>query len=330
MIIVTGGAGFIGSAVVWALNQRGQEDILVVDHLGESDKWRNLTGLRFADYMEKDDFAARAASGAALPDASAVVHLGACSSTTERDSTYLIHNNFEQTKLFAAWALARGARFLYASSAATYGGGERGFSDDGRPPYLDSLHPLNAYAFSKHLFDLWAARNGMQSRIAGLKYFNVYGPNEHHKGDMRSMVCKAFEQIRDAGGVRLFKSDRPDFEHGGQRRDFLYVKDAAGMTLHLLDHPEANGLFNIGSGRAETWNALMAAIFDAMELPHRIEYVDMPSHLKGRYQYHTEAALGRIRQAGYEVPITQMRAAVRDYVRNYLMPGLHLGGAPRE
>jgi ADP-L-glycero-D-manno-heptose 6-epimerase len=329
MIIVTGGAGLIGSAIVWALNQRGEEDILVVDHLGTSEKWRNLAGLRFLDYVEKDDFFEQVRSGSAPWSPEGVIHLGACSSTTEKDATYLVQNNFECTKLLAEWTLRQGARFLYASSAATYGDGERGFSDDDSAAHLDSLQPLNAYAFSKQVFDLWATRNGMMSQIAGLKYFNVYGPNEYHKGDMRSMVCKAFEQIRATGMVRLFKSDRPEYEHGGQQRDFLYVKDAAAMTLHLLDHPAENGLFNIGSGKAESWNALMGGLFDAMELPHRIEYVEMPAHLRGRYQYHTEASLGKIRKAGYDAAITPLREAVRDYAQNYLLSGKHLGGAPR-
>ena len=207
--IVTGAAGFIGSAVVWGLNRAGSDDILIVDHLGESEKWKNLRALRFADYMEKDDFL-RALDADGLPSTvKAVIHLGACSSTTELDASYLAHNNFEYTKRLATLCAARGIRFIYASSAATYGAGERGYSDDHAG--IPALRPLNMYGYSKQMFDLWAIRNGLVNSIAGMKFTNVFGPNERHKGPMRSMVCRAFEQIRDTGTVKLFKSCRPEY-----------------------------------------------------------------------------------------------------------------------
>ncbi len=244
-VLVTGGAGFIGSALVWALNRRGCDDVLVCDRLGTDEKWRNLTALKFADYVEADDLLPRLQSGA-LGKFDLILHLGACSSTTERDASFLIRNNFEYTKDLAAWALhqkARGrkTRFVYASSAATYGDGSAGMADDDRR--LQTLRPMNMYGYSKHLFDLYARRSGFLGQIVGLKYFNVFGPNEHHKGDMRSLVHKSFGQVRDTGVIHLFKSYRPDYRDGGQKRDFLYVKDAVAMTLHLAATPKAGGLY---------------------------------------------------------------------------------------
>jgi len=265
-ILVTGGAGFIGSALIWALNARGLTDIVVTDLLGSDEKWRNLTPLRFADYVEADRFRATLARD---PDAfgrfSAVFHLGACSATTERNASYLADNNFTVTKELAAWSLARGSRFVYASSAATYGDGAQGMDD--RDPNLARLRPLNMYGYSKHLFDLHAQRAGWLDRIVGVKYFNVFGPNEAHKADMRSLVHKACGQIQATGRVQLFQSHHPDYRDGEQQRDFLYVKDAVEMTLHFAEHPAgqaAGGLFNLGSGEANTWLALTRALFAAL------------------------------------------------------------------
>ena len=249
-VLVTGGAGFIGSALVWALNRRGCERIVVCDRLGTDEKWRNLTPLRFADYVEADDLLPRLQEGA-LGKFDLVLHLGACSSTTETDASFLIRNNYEFTRDLAAWSLGqktrgRKTRFVYASSAATYGDGSAGMDDDDRQ--LGKLRPLNMYGYSKHLFDLHAKQAGFLNQIVGLKYFNVFGPNEAHKGDMRSLVHKSFKQVQNEGVIRLFKSYRADFRDGEQKRDFLYVKDAVAMTLHLAATPKANGLFNIGSG----------------------------------------------------------------------------------
>jgi ADP-L-glycero-D-manno-heptose 6-epimerase len=325
-ILVTGGAGFIGSALVWALNQRGFDRILVTDVLDQSEKWRNLVPLRFDDYVPADALPAVLAGGA-LDHVRVIFHLGACSSTTERDAAYLMRNNFQYTRTLAEWALARGVRFVYASSAATYGGREGTLSEDA--PLAD-LRPLNMYGYSKHLFDLHAARHGYLDRIVGLKYFNVYGPNEHHKGDMRSMVHKAFEQITATGRVRLFKSERPEFADGEQRRDFVYVKDAVRMTLHLAEQGAVSGLVNVGSGRAHTWIELAQSVFTAMDRPVHIDFIDMPAALSAKYQYFTCAAIDRLRASGYGAPPTPLADAVADCVRHYLRPDRRLGDAGTE
>jgi ADP-L-glycero-D-manno-heptose 6-epimerase len=323
-IIVTGGAGLIGSAVIWSLNLRGIDDIIVVDRLDESEKWKHLVALRFNDYVDADDFAELLADERLhFGQVGTVIHLGACSSTTETDSDFLMRNNYEYTKGLAHWAVDLGARFVYASSAATYGALESGLSDTAD---LRSLRPLNMYAYSKHLFDLYAARTGLAGRIAGVKYFNVFGPNEDHKGDMRSIVYKAFHQIRDGGSVRLFKSYRPDFGDGEQQRDFIYVKDAVDMTLHVATSG-LTGLVNIGSGIAHTWLELVRPIFTALGVPERIEFIDMPEALRPKYQYSTCADMTTLRSSGYSRPLTPLAGAVEDYVKNYLLTGALLDPA---
>ena len=316
-IVVTGAAGLIGSALIWALNRRGIEDILAVDRLDESEKWRHLVPLRFSDYADADDFAAAIEE---QPDAfgpiGTVLHLGACSSTTERDADYLMRNNYEYTKALAHWSVEIGARFVYASSAATYGGLEDLLSDE---TDIATLRPLNMYAYSKQLFDLYAQRTGLSERIAGIKYFNVFGPNEDHKGEMRSVVCKAYEQIQTGGTIKLFKSHRPEFKDGEQRRDFIYVKDAVEMTLAVAES-QTTGLVNVGSGLAQTWLDLVRPIFSTLGLPERIEFIDMPETLRPKYQYSTQARIDRLRASGYAEPITPLADAVRDYVANYLVP----------
>ena len=322
-ILVTGGAGFLGSALISGLNRRGIDNILVVDFLRQDEKWKNLVPLRFVDYLEADELRQLACEGSPrLADIGAVFHLGACSSTTERDASYLIRNNYEFTRDLAQWSLMRNARFVYASSAATYGDGAAGMSDAAE---LGSLRPLNMYGYSKHLFDLFAARHGMFEKIVGLKYFNVFGPNEAHKGEMRSVVAKAYEQVIENGAIRLFKSERPEFADGEQKRDFLYVKDAVEMTMHLAETSDAAGLYNLGSGEANSWNALAAAIFAALQREPRIEYIPMPDGLRAKYQYYTEADIGRLRASGYTRLITPLREAVADYIQRYLVPGRHLG-----
>jgi ADP-L-glycero-D-manno-heptose 6-epimerase len=320
-ILVTGGAGLIGSALVWALNQRGCENIVICDRLGTDEKWRNLTPLRFADYLDADDLRLRLQNGS-LGKFDYLLHLGACSATTERDASYLMRNNYEFTKDLAAWSLAHDTRFVYASSAATYGDGSNGMSDTGK---LEALRPLNAYGYSKHLFDLHAHRAGFLERIVGLKYFNVFGPNEDHKGEMRSVVHKAYGQVCTTGVIRLFKSYNPDYPDGGQKRDFLYVKDAAAMTLHLAATPSAGGLFNIGSGEANTWLDLAYAIFAAFGRGPLIEFIEMPEALRGKYQYFTRADITKLRATGCTAAVTALNEAVRDYVQNYLIPDARLG-----
>ncbi len=324
-ILVTGGAGFIGSALVWALNRRGLDRILVADFLGTDEKWRNLVPLRFDDYLEANTLLDLVrADAAGLRDITTVFHLGACSATTERDASYLIQNNFEFTKLLAEWALAHGARFVAASSAATYGDGAQGMDD--RDENIERLRPLNMYGYSKQLFDLQAKKHGYLERIVGVKYFNVFGPNEGHKGDMRSLVHKAYGQILATGRVKLFKSHRPDYRDGEQQRDFLYVKDAVAMTIALAEQTSRGGLFNLGSGRASTWLELASAIFAALEREPTIEFIDMPGELQGKYQYFTRAEIAKLQQACPSLPPQySLREAVADYVRGYLVPDRHLG-----
>ena len=318
-IIVTGGAGFIGSALVWRLNELGYDDILIVDRADKTDKWKNLAPLKFADYIDADDFIDDLDD---FKDARTIFHLGACSSTTETDADYMLRNNYQYTQDLARWSVKQEIRFIYASSAATYGDGSAGMSDG--PDDLAKLRPLNIYGYSKHLFDQYAAKNKMFDHIVGLKYFNVFGPNENHKGDMRSLVNKAFDQINQTGKLQLFKSANPAYADGEFGRDFVYVKDAVEMTLHFMQS-KIGGLFNVGSGQMNTWNALADAIFKALDLPKNVEFIDMPEILRDRYQYHTRADLTRICEAGYTADITSLDTAVMDYVRNYLVPGKRLG-----
>jgi ADP-L-glycero-D-manno-heptose 6-epimerase len=322
-ILVTGGAGMIGSAIVWHLNHLGQDQILIADRMDRTEKWRNLAPLRFLDYLDADDLLRTIQEHPGqLHDIETVFHLGACSSTTETDSAYMMRNNFDYTKALAHWAVERGSRFVYASSAATYGALETGLRED-LPS--GSLRPLNLYGYVKHLFDQYAESAGLLDRTVGLKYFNIFGPNEDHKGEMRSVVHKAFHQIRETGKLQLFQSHRPEFADGCQQRDFLYLKDAAAMTVYLAERAEANGIFNIGSGTPHTWLELGDAIFAALGRDPQIEFIPMPEVLREKYQYRTCATITKLHAAGYDAPITSLAAAVSDYVRGYLSPGLRLG-----
>ncbi len=324
-ILVTGGAGFIGSALVWALNRRGLTNIVISDILGQDEKWKNLVSLKYADYVEAGSFRERlAAQPNAFGKFSAIFHLGACSATTEKNASYLIDNNFAYTKELAAWALSHQARFIYASSAATYGDGAQGMDD--RSADLAALRPLNMYGYSKHLFDLYAQREGILNSIVGVKYFNVYGPNEDHKADMRSLVNKAYQQILETGKVRLFKSYKPEYKDGEQMRDFLYVKDAIEMTIHFAETATTSGgLYNLGSGEANTWLTLSRAIFTALGREPQIEFIEMPEVLRGKYQYYTKADIAKLRSTGYTKPLTPLPEAVRDYVQGYMVTGKKLG-----
>ena len=321
MIVVTGGTGFIGSALVHALNRRGCTDIWVVDIEDHPEKNKNLSPLKYSRLIEPDVFLKQVRDGS-LMGVDTLLHLGACSSTTETDVDFLHENNFQYTQHLARYCRDRGVRFIYASSAATYGDGRQGYADD--EAQLATLNPLNPYGRSKQDFDLWAQQEGMLSRIVGLKYFNVFGPNEYHKEDMRSMVLKGYQQIRGTGRIRLFKSYRPEYGDGEQVRDFIYIQDAVAMTLFFLDHPEVNGLFNVGSGQARSWNDLARSIFGAMQRETVIEYIEMPASIRDQYQYHTCAGMGKIRGAGYVSPILPLEEAVSDYVNHYLIPERNL------
>ena len=319
-ILVTGGAGFIGSALIWALNTKGIDDILVCDSLGTDEKWRNIAPLRFDDFITADELLERAQQeSGSLDEIRTVFHLGACSATTERDLGYLMRNNFEYTKVLGEWSAQRKIRFVYASSAATYGDGSAGMNDT--ETQLDRYRPLNGYAFSKQRFDLYAYRRGLLNHFVGLKYFNVFGPNEGHKGDMRSVVHKAFQQVQATGKLQLFKSYHPDYRDGEQKRDFLYVKDAVEMTIFLAANPAAAGIFNLGFGRARTWLDVANAVFSALNQPLAIEFIDMPEAIRPNYQYFTEATIAKLLNLGFKGPRYPLEEGIRDYVQNYLIPG---------
>lgn len=322
MIVVTGGAGFIGSAVIWHLNNLGYDNIIIVDELGFDEKWKNLIGLKFFDFINKDIFIENVNQNFNI-NAKSIIHMGANSSTTEKDADSLLKNNYEYSKSLAKYSVKNNLRFIYASSAATYGDGKLGFNDDVNNLY--TLHPLNMYGYSKHMFDLWIQKQGLTDKVVGLKYFNVYGPNEYHKGDMRSVVHKAFEQIEATGKVKLFKSKNPGYNDGEQKRDFIYVKDAVDMTVYFLENKDKNGLYNIGSGKARTWNDLAAAIFNSVNKPVNIEYIDLPEHLTDKYQYFTEADSEKIKKAGYSKSLSSLEDGIADYVKNYLLKNKYLG-----
>jgi ADP-L-glycero-D-manno-heptose 6-epimerase len=325
MYIVTGGAGFIGSAIVWKLNNENITDIIIVDHLGTSEKWKNLRALKYANYFEKDVFLEKLEEGFFNgKKIDAIIHMGACSSTTEKDASYLIKNNFEYTKTLCTYAIKGDIPFIYASSAATYGNGEHGYSDSHD---IEKLRPLNMYGYSKQMFDLWAKNTNVLDKIIGLKFFNIYGPNEYHKGDMRSMVLKAYEQIEKHGKVKLFKSYNEKYEDGKQMRDFCYIKDAINMFFYLLSNFKnvEKGLYNIGTGKAHTWLELITPIFEALNLKTNIEFIEMPEELKEKYQYFTQADITKLKRNGYRNEITDISDAVKDYVLNYIKPKKYLG-----
>ncbi len=350
MYIVTGGAGMIGSAVIWALNQKGISDILVVDNLASTEKWKNLVGLSYSDYMHRDEFirrirensldfssstslgvhsgtsAAAASSVSASTSSSAVsgssaiegiVHMGACSSTTELDADFLMENNFHYTRELFLFAKKHAIRFVNASSAATYGNGSQGFSND--LELTKKLQPLNMYGYSKQLFDMWCIKNDALNDVVNLKFFNVYGPNEYHKGNMKSVACKAVTQIKETGALQLFASDHTNYEDGGQLRDFIYVKDCAKLILWLLENKQVNGIFNVGTGKARTWNSVATAVFNAMATPVNIKYVPLPEQLRGKYQYFTQADMAWLKTQNCPVSFTSLEEGVGEYVKEYLL-----------
>ena len=324
-VVVTGGAGLIGSAVIWGLNNRNLSNIWLVDEWEDnSPKARNIKDLafdkaigvhKFREMIRKKDND--------CSEIKTIFHLGACSSTTEKDEDYLYDNNYLYTKELCEWSLENGVRFVYASSAATYGDGSAGMDDLDED--LSRLEPLNPYGWSKHKFDLWAQGQGVLDQIIGLKYFNVFGPNEEHKAFMRSVVSKSFEQISQSGEMTLFKSHRPEYRDGEQKRDFLYVKDAVNMTIWLAQSPQSAGLFNLGNGVARTWLDLGNAMFKALGKEPQIRFVDMPDILREKYQYFTQAKIDKLRKCGYPDEMFSLEEAVRDYVTGYLVPDLRLG-----
>ncbi len=315
-IVVTGAAGFIGSCTVRHLNELGIEQLLLVDDIKKSEKWKNLVGKKFVKILSKH--ALFEWLQGRETEIQAFIHLGACSDTLETDGDYLLENNTRYTIRLAEYALTHGIRFIYASSAATYGDGSRGFSDE--HALLDELKPLNLYGFSKHLFDLWAKREGVLDKIVGLKYFNVFGPNENHKGRMASMVYKMFPHVLQEGKIRLFKSSDPTrFKDGEQMRDFIYVKDAVEATVDFLNN-RVGGIYNIGMGAPTTWKVLADALFNAMKRPVEIEYIDMPGNLASQYQNYTCADMTKYFALRQKKPFRYtIEKAAEDYATNYLM-----------
>ncbi len=317
-IVITGGAGFIGSCVVRYLNERGLSNLIIVDKLGTSEKWKNLVGKRFLDVIEKDQlFSWLTGRESAIE---AFIHLGACTSTVETNASYLLENNYHFSVKLADYALTHGQRFIYASSAATYGDGNLGFIDDENQ--IESLRPLNMYGYSKQLFDLWLKNQKVLDKVVGLKYFNVYGPNEMHKGRMASAIIGMLPAAQKDGVVRLFKSSEPEkFGDGDQKRDFIYVKDVARITCSFLFN-DAAGLYNVGTGVASTWNQLASAVFKAINKPPKIEYFAMPPDLAGKYQNYTCANMSKTKSILKDLVKTPpLEETVIDYIQNHLIKG---------
>lgn len=319
MIVITGGAGMIGSMIAWHLNENlSRDDVVVADRFEHPDQWQNLCHRKLADILDKDEALAWLEKAGKID---AVIHMGAISATTERDFNKLLETNIRYSQKLWRWCACQEVPFLYASSAATYGGGELGYRDSHD---IDALRPLNGYGFSKQFFDLWVLRQQREGRPCpprwyGFKYFNVYGPNEYHKGRMASVVFHSFNQIREHGGMKLFRSHREEYEDGMQMRDFVYVKDAAMATSHFIGHEAESGLYNIGTGKARAFRDLATAVLRNMDRVPNIEFIDMPEDLRGKYQYFTQADMDKLKQAGYDTPFMELEDGVADYVRNYLI-----------
>ncbi|MDA1169394.1 MAG: ADP-glyceromanno-heptose 6-epimerase [bacterium] len=324
MIIVTGGAGLIGSATVWALNQRGREDIIIVDEVDHDEKEHNVANLKYDQMIGIADFRKQLLAGEFdSMGIEAIIHLGACSSTTEQNWDYLLDNNVEYTKDMIRWCQSNNARCIYASSAATYGNGELGYDDDHK--LFDSLAPLNLYGKSKLLVDIWARDGGFLDSAVGLRYFNVFGPNEWHKEAMMSVVAKKYPEIIAGKPMTLFKSYEKDYTDGGQKRDFVYVKDAVRATLFFLDHKEFGGIYNVGTGVARTWLDVARAMFAASDTLEKIEFIEMPTNLKKQYQYFTQANVKKLEATGFDIATNYMlEDAITEYVQEHLAPHQHL------
>ncbi|MFC1501526.1 ADP-glyceromanno-heptose 6-epimerase [Elusimicrobiota bacterium] len=314
MIALTGGAGFIGSCFLWKLNLEGLEDIIVVDSMDEKNKEPNFKSKKFKDFIDKTEFL-KLVEKNKLPKLSHIIHMGACSSTTETNENYLIKNNYEYSKSLAEYAFKNNIPFMYASSAATYGDGSQGYDDkDSNAP---NLKPLNLYGRSKQMFDLWILENKHTDKATGLKFFNVFGPNEYHKGEMKSVICKRFDDVNSGLPMKLFKSYHKEYKDGEQKRDFIYIKDAVEVMYYLYKNPSKTGIFNLGTGKARSWNDIANAMFKALDKQPKIEYIEMPDNLKDKYQYFTEAKMDKLRSTGYKTPFRSLEDSIKDYT-NYL------------
>lgn len=320
MIVITGGAGMIGSMIAWHLNTvLGRDDIVIVDRFNHPEQWQNLCHRRYANYLDKDELFDWLENNTSID---AVIHMGAISATTERDFNRLVQDNIRYSQRLWTWCAVHHVPFLYASSAATYGGGEHGYDDD--ESKIDLLRPLNGYGYSKQFFDQWALmqvkdKSATPPQWCGFKFFNVYGPNEYHKERMASVALHSFNQFREHGTVRLFKSHVAGYEDGMQLRDFVYVKDAVAIVAHFLMHPDKSGIYNIGTGKARAFKDLATAVMIGQGRKPSISYIDMPQDLHGKYQYFTQANMNKLRAAGYDQPFHSLEDGVRDYVQNYLM-----------
>ncbi len=315
MILLTGGAGFIGSVLLHSLNLNGRKDIYLVDSLGCSEKWKNISSKHIDDYCDKHSFLKKLKQGLTLNEIDCIFHLGACSSTTETNIDYLMENNFLFSKLLAEFAIKNRIPFIYASSAATYGDGSQGFDDT--VSKLETLRPLNGYAYSKHLFDLWITKQKPDSQVLGLKFFNVFGPNEYHKENMKSVAFKAFYEIGEKKSLSLFESKHPDYKDGEQKRDFIYVKDVVSIMTECQEK-KISGIYNLGTGTASSWNDLAHAAFKALSVTPKIDYIPLPEQLTDKYQYYTCADMHKLKNAGIKHPCMSLEDAVRDYYTNYL------------
>lgn len=321
MVIVTGGAGFIGSCMVRTINDMGIYDVVIVDHICETDKWMNMRNKKYTEYINREEFIDR------LPEFAGkvthIIHMGACSATTEKDFDFLYKNNFEFTKVLWRFCADNQISFIYASSAATYGDGEQGFDDK---TDINLLRPLNGYGYSKQLFDQWVEKELKKGETSpkqhvGFKFFNVYGPNEYFKGSMASVVFHSFNKITETGEMGLFKSYKEGYEDGQQLRDFVYVKDVCRVIKYMIEHPEINGLYNLGTGTARSFYDLVSATFAAMGRETNVKYIDMPESLRLKYQYYTQAEMDKLREAGYKEEFYSLEDGVADYVQNYLIKG---------
>lgn len=323
MIVITGGAGMIGSIIAWHLNTKLQRnDLVITDHITHENQWQNLVKRQYAQYLDKSQLLEWLQT---RQDITAIIHMGAISATTERDFNKLVTDNIHYSQNLWNWCAANKVPFFYASSAATYGDGENGYDDAS----IENLRPLNGYGYSKHFFDQWALRQVANNQPAppawaGFKFFNVYGPNEYHKERMASVAFHSFNQFKETGTVKLFKSHKQGYEDGMQLRDFVYVKDAAAVVVHFLESalkgkPANNGIYNVGTGQARAFKDLATNVMTSLGKAPHITYIDMPEDLQGRYQYFTEANMAKLRATGYTATFHSLEDGVKDYVQNYLM-----------